>query len=399
MNLRGKFLGSVCLVVAAFIPSKAKSDDKVKVMPPIQLEDTIRGISVPKRARFLVADIRIGGASVKDLFSNSDSADVSQSDYYSLKRETVTIRLKERRLLSRLKYLSLTDEHSYLVVILVDPRKAGALRWIREKASILFGSGFSVQLKYPIATALPICERVTQVILSGIDSHLQEVITKAGQAETSISLDQLFLLLRRDRLDSFMNKLGPIERQCPVAVRLLKWVRNDEVQGFEFKKYEVTPELGSILDSLSTSLVGFKKWQRYNFRVSIVGYTDPKAVQDPKVSRFLLSPAKTGVKSLASRSRLDVYYKGCDEDRPTIGLPQYVDFFSSSGRLVRSPIQTNCELGAVRAYAASAFVAERLGEANMEYEYATGGVSSSTGADEQKRKVEVKIVVKAAKKR
>jgi hypothetical protein len=240
---------------------------------------------------------------------------------------------------------------------------------------------------------------VTQVIFQGIDSHLQEQITKAGQTEASVSLDQLFLLLRKDRLDSFMNKLGPIEKICPDAFNLLKWIRNDEVHGFEFKKYAVTPELSSVLDVISKSLAGFQKWQRYDFRVAVVGYTDPTAVQNPRESKFYLNSTRTGVKSLASRQHLEVLYRECSGDHLVTSTPQYIDFFTSDvQQLVRSPIETNCELGAVRAYAATAFLVERLGRQNMQYEYATGGISPTAGADELKRKVDLKIIVKAATK-
>lgn len=388
-------LAFIYLALAFSFPVTAKCSAVVELMPPIQLEETLRGISIQKRPRFLIEDIRIGDTSVLGLFLNSDSDQVSTRDYYRLGKETISIRLREDRLLSRLKYIALTNEPAYLDVYLVDPRKSGALRRLREKASSFWGPGFSKQFRYPITINLPVCERVTQVIFYGIDAHLQHEVTK-GQTEISVSLEHLFQLLRKDRLDSFMKKLGPIEKICPGAFRLFEWIRNEAVYGFEFKRYEVTPELGSVLDAIAKSLARFQRWQRYDFRILVVGYTDPVAVQDPGKSRFFLDSARTGVKSLASKP-LAVYYRGCNGNRPVSGNLQYVDFFTPAGQLVRSPIETNCELGAVRAFAATAFLVERLGRKNIQYLYATGGISPTGSTEEFQRKVDLKIVVKAAK--
>lgn len=395
-------LASVYFVLFSFFSVNASGDDSIEFMPAIQLEDAVRGISVPKKPRFLVKDIRIGNTSVLDLFLISDSPVISKREYYSFRDEIITIRLKEERLLSRLKYISLTAVPDFLTVYLVDPQNDGALRWVREKASPVFGPGFSAQLIYPIEIDLPPCDRLTQVIFHGMHTQLDEKIaeiTKTGQTEASVSLDYLFLLLQRGRLDAFMRKLGPIEKTCPGAFRLLSWARNEEVYGFEFKRYAVTPELGSVLDTISKSIAQYQRWQRYDFKISVVGYTDTAAVMKPEESKFYLDPARTGVKSLASRPHLEIHYRNCHGNHPVDGVPQYVDFFrSSGGQLVRSIIETNCELGAVRAYSATAFLLERLGRKNMQYEYATGGISPTGGAADLKRKVDLKIVVKAATK-
>ena len=140
---------------------------------------------------------------------------------------------------------------------------------------------------------------LTQVIFQGIDSLLQSEIVKAGQVEGSLSLDQLFLLLRKDGLDAFMDKFGPIDPACP-AFRMLKWIRNEEVHGFEYEEYSVNSELGEILNAVSKSVSEFQKWSRYNFRISVVGYTDSITVQgnvNVKKSRLLARPQE-----LASRA-------------------------------------------------------------------------------------------------
>ena len=375
-------------------------------MPSIQIEDFTKGVHIEKRTRLIVEDIRIGETSVRDLFSNSDSNVVSDEDYLSRKQETIILKVKDRRFLSRLNYLILTNEPAYLIVQLVDPRKgssaSGIVRWFRRTIYFFLGDSDFKQLKYPITINLPPCDRLTQIIFHGMHTQIDDKITeitKSGQTEASVSLDHLFLLLQKDRLDAFMRKLGPLEKTCPGAFRLLSWARNEEVYGFEFKRYAVTPELGSVLDAISKSIAQYQKWQRYDFKISVVGYTDSTAVMKPEESKFFLDPAKTGVRSLTSRPRLEVHYRNCHDDHPVDGVPKYVDFFRpSGGQLVRSIIETNCELGAARAYSATAFLVERLGRNNMHYEYATGGISPTGSADDLKRKVDLKIVVKAATK-
>ena len=133
-------LALTLFALIVWVPVVAICSDASETLQPIRIPDAIHGIHVKKRTRFIVADIRVGATSVKDIFSNSDTSESYDDDYLSWKEEDIVIKLKEERFLSRFSYLALTNDPAYLTVYLVDPKEGGLARWFREHLLSLSGA-------------------------------------------------------------------------------------------------------------------------------------------------------------------------------------------------------------------------------------------------------------------
>jgi hypothetical protein len=202
--------------------------------------------------------------------------------------------------------------------------------------------------------------------------------------------------LVKEDLDPFLAKLEPSEKDdpCFTTFTLLKWVRNQEAQGFEFSRYRLNDAPRDVLSIVATASGNvLQKWRLYALQIDVTGYTDAIAFE----TALPVDAASTGVAS--ARDPVRISYAGCANDRLTAREPQFLDFHAPAGTPVGSTIDDNCELGAARAWVAAAFLRERLGTNHVAYRYGTGGIADAKGMKESEalqRKVGVRITVRAA---
>lgn len=366
---------------------------------PVHLNDLADGLTISKRERLRVKDIRVGSTSIKNLFLEVDANEVSSTGYYFGNDENVIIKLKDTRSLEELRSMLLARNQTSFIFVDLEDSKRDLLRSLYESnRSFLPEVEFLSTIKIPIFDP---CVRVTKVIFRGIDSIVKREVKREGQTEVVLSLDSIFEMLIRENLGPFMADLGPSDDQSKscTTFNLLKWLRNEDVHGFEFQEYRINNDLQAILAAITDSLASMRGWKLHHFRIEVVGYTD----QTPVEAISLLGD-RTGVGSLEkSHTPLSVYLDGCLGDHLRGRTPRFVEFYATEGELVRSPLKSNCELGAVRAYVATAFMTERLQKQDVEFKYATGGVSSIDAPNKNdgkndglKRRIDVRITVMAA---
>jgi outer membrane protein OmpA-like peptidoglycan-associated protein len=256
-----------------------------------------------------------------------------------------------------------------------------------------------------VAVEIP-CEEVTRVIYRRVNEIVKRKVlevVKEGATKQNIELDEVFAELLRGEMEQYIDRLGTpqAESPCSKTFRLLKWLRGDDVPGFEFGEYELNEELKGLLQPVTDALTETRAAsERYDLEVKVVGYTDD-------------IPVKTkGIKLLRENMGSDdwshvvdfpeIKYGGCSGDHQDGHRPVYTALFGGRGRQIRGRIYNNCELGAVRAYVAANYLVMRLGRESVSYSYATGGIFSNSHKkdnddDRNKRKVKITFTVNAAR--
>lgn len=361
----------------------------------IRLQNLVTGHPIIKKSRFRVVDIKVDKTSVKDLFLPVDGENQGLGSYFG-RREVVTLKVNDKRVLSKLRSLLLSQEKPHLSLFLEDTGPIAS--FYKMFSPIIFTKlEISTAMEVPLTIDITPCERITRIVYRSIDSILSREISRAGQTQGSVTLDQVFDMLLRDKLEPYLETLTPSERSNPCfnTFNLLKWLRNQEAHGFEFAEYRLNQGLKAVLLSVTDSLYKIRNWRRHNLQIDIIGYTD--SVPFERRPYLWLRADATGIDNL--HDPLSIYYAGCAKDRITGDYPVFISLDTPTGNPIGEQINDNCELGATRAYVTAAFLIKGLGRENVKYKYATGGVSDSTlerKDDALKRKVGARITVKAA---
>jgi hypothetical protein len=368
-----------------------------------RLEDFVAGVRIRERIRLRVKDIVAGKTSVRYLFKAVEQREPTRWEYYSGAENTLNLMLTapgkveelRAKLIAGSKELPHADNQYLLRVVLEDDTATFLRR--------LFPDRFAKDIV--IAIEMP-CEEMTHVIYRRINEIVKGKVREAlkkGVTQEEIELDEVFEELLRGELEQYIDSLGPsqAESPCSKTFRLLKWLRGEDVPGFEFGEYELSGELKSLLQPVTDALnETHATSERYDLKVKIVGYTDEVPVRAGGIE---LRREKTGVDDWNHLTNFpDIKYGGCDGDHAGGDDPVYVALSGGQGRQVRGRIYNNCELGAVRAYVATGYLATRLGHEGASYSYATGGIYSnadqkSRGDDRGKRKVEIAFTINAAR--
>jgi hypothetical protein len=370
----------------------------VRQLRPARLSQLAAGIRVPARVGFRVDQLKIGRVDVKGLFVIAGGGKPSTATYYLGPGNDILIRVRDELSLQELRAIALVKEGVPLEVVLRDDTKSRLLA-LYERWRLIFPSPILqrvVQIPIdldPIST----CDKVTRIFYHGIDSILRTEIRKAGQTSAQVRLDAVYALLLKEKIEPFLASLDPVARNNPCfgTFALLKWLRNEKVEGFEFGKYTLHSGLRGILSGVSDSLLAMRP-QLYHIEIEVIGFADPTPIKETSIP---LQASASGVNYLTNIGQaLNVYYEGCSGDALSGSAPRLIDFGAGVGSRVVNAIKNNCELGAVRAYVAAAYMMGRLGTAWVAYRYGTGGVLRMQGDDLRKRRVEVKIKVKSASK-
>ncbi len=271
-------------------------------------------------------------------------------------------------------------------------------RFLGGWLSLCFQCSKRIEIPFTIDYATP-CEEVTRVIYLAIGSEMAKEVRLEGDSPTSIPLDHIFSLLLTDKVVPFIQHLSPIDRnnQCFKEFDLLNWLRNEKIEGFDLSDYALRQGLREVLRGIGGTLAGMK-WERYHFYIELIGYADQSVFQRARP----LSQRDTGIGGWNQiRHPLAVYYRGCKGNRLLEKNPTSVAFGEESEMLVGGEIKDNCELGAARAYVATAFLVNLLGTNNIEYKYGTGGIieTNDRSLDYLNRRIEIRIVAKSAERR
>jgi hypothetical protein len=368
---------------------------------PVTLEQLYAGHFVRIKERFAVSRVQIAGKDVTELFV----LQARRPTAWAPSRLTYAkIKIRNQQSLLKLQTLLTQQKDPRLVLIIEDDG------WI---ATIYRGLPQFIQIskKFKDTIHVPVdltpCEEITAIIYKNIDAVLKRVIERAGQTGEPVTLDYVFELLVKEKINPFMarmERLRPLEAQhkCFATFSLLNWLRKKEAKGFEFAGYRITDDLKEILGRVGSSLRETQGWQRHQFRIYVIGYTDDIRFgkDDYGGGRELqLLAGRAGIRSLSDPLR--IWYAGCSGDVLNNKDPVDIPFGSTGQREVGDLVSDNCELGAVRAYVALAFLRQVMGTDAVEYLYATGGISPTAPKgveDAATRKAEIRFRVMAARK-
>jgi hypothetical protein len=382
------------VVVTAFMAPLYSFGQTARV---VRLGDFVKGVSVSAQTRFKVGDVTVGETSVKSLFEVFLPGDPSMWDYYTGKRGNVTLRIKSQAHLAQLNQIIVEQRSSGLAILLRDDRDV----FLKRVWGLRDGSRFRRIVELRVILPPLSCDAITRIVYQTIKARITDQLQ--GETDTRIDLDVVFDKLMGGQIDLFMASLQHVtpRDRCFRTLQLLKWLKGDEVAGFEFGEYGLNEGLQALVDPVIDALNDSRKrWERYHLNVRIVGYTDPILVKKKEIDIRL---DKTGVGNWdIVGNRLNVWYSGCDGEALSGRVPQYVDFGNNRGRRIDGKISNNCELGAVRAYVAMVYFMNRLGRKDIEYSYAAGGVYAGRNAVNDKdgsrhRRMDIELTIKAAK--
>jgi hypothetical protein len=368
------------------------------VLGQVRLQDLVVGHPVTKKARFDVADVTVDNVSVRDLFLSLRNPTSFGARVFG-GRDQVILKLKDKAAFLTLRSLLLTQQQPRLRLQLVDPGVMPDLAKLLHSVKTLEKSN---HVDVPLEVEITPCERITRIVYRSIDSILSRELERAGQTHRAVTLDEVFDLLLKEQIDPFIKGLEPSQQSdsCFSTFTLLKWLRNQEVHGFEFSRYRLNDQLQSVLLVVATSSRNVQKWRHYSLEIDVTGYTDPHGFDKHLLAlgkHLEAEAASTGV--LTARDPLQLFYAGCSNDRLIGQIPHFVDFDVPTGIPVGKTIDDNCELGAVRAWVTAAYLRERLGTYGVKYRYGSGGIAGGTqelSKEALQRKVDVRITVKAA---
>jgi hypothetical protein len=377
---------------------QAFGEPAVRVLASVKLKELVAGVRIPRRVGSRITAMRIGQVAVEKLFVFPAERAPSAATYYLRRSDDILVKVRDEAALQELRAIALVRESMPLEVVLRDDTKS-AVRSFYERCQSLFPAlRLERVVRIPLELELvSTCDRVTRIFYHGVDSILSSEVRRAGQTQVMVSLDAVFTLLLKERIEPFLASLDPVTRADPCfgTFGLLKWLRHEEVERFEWGGYSLLAGLKGILFGVAESLMGMQRQHQLNrIEIDLVGYADPTAVK-----AIPLRAADTGVDDLsAGRYALRVHYGGCSGDKLTGNAPRLVEFLATGGLpAIGDAIKSNCELGAVRAYVAAAYLKGRLGNRQVSYRYGTGGVLRADVDDARKRKVDVRIRVMGAK--
>jgi hypothetical protein len=357
-----------------------------------RIDDLIQGWSFETRAGLQVVNVRVRNRNVVDLFEPISSSDPSFLQYYFAQNHVIRLQLARRSSPEILRAILIAENTDRISISL---RDFHLMFW----QSILPEDHFNTVVDIIVETP---CDEITRVIYELVESRVRERVV-GGQTEKHIQLDQLFEMLLKDKIEPYVKSLEPIKQSDPCfkTFRLLKWLRGEDVSGFDFGEYRIHEGLRNLLQPALTGLIeGRQAWTRNTLEVNIVGFTDPVAVAHP----IPLSLDATGVSNWGQVAHpLEVRYGGCIGDTLTAATPVYFELDRNGGLEVGPEVTNNCKLGAARSYITTAYVVGILGRDGIRYRYATGGIHGAVagreniGEDPTKRKVDIEFVVRRAK--
>lgn len=355
---------------------------------PVSLQDLReRGLSIHTRKRFHVVDITVEDISVMELFKPDKDEESHWVDHFTEKTihfiidsqgvDELATKLKEHKAVG-------------LSVILLD--KLQIWRWVPWND---YDELHKREFLIPIKTT---CEEITNIFYREIVSTVKEQfeLAMAGGTNKPVNINVVFSELVKGKIEDYITTLEAVNRdsKCQTTFELLQWLKGGEAAGFESGKYFLREDLQAMLQTVESGAQTIKdEWSQYILEIRIVGFAD----QHNFKHEIPLLAEQTGIYWGNVKDPPDVHYSGCRKNElDTPSNPVYIDFDTARDVSI-STIENNCQLGAVRAYVAMIYLFNRLGASNTAFSYATGGVHPTATRDADKRKVEVELMIKAAR--
>jgi hypothetical protein len=355
---------------------------------PVPLEAFTGAVYIETQSRFEVASITVGKTRVDYLFNlNTPQAAWWKGGYFALQPRKLMVKsgadwetLREKVKAEGADELKVNLKDDHLSI----------WSWIPGLRDI-----YSQDCRI----ALTSCEQRTQLIYTKLSQRTQEQLQIKGEATADLKVDDVYYKLLNDTLKDYMKDLPvPVDGPCVNEIKLKEFLDGRGTEGFSSRGYQLYQGLEGFLDTMAVVMRdAAKNWSPYHLDVKIIGYTD----HDRVGRKIDLLTTETGIDESVWRSTpLEVYYDGCQND--LIKQPHYVEYSSNAQANPIKDIENNCQLGAVRAYVATAYLRSKLGTDNVSYSYATGGIArASTGragpVNPDDRRIEVEFTMKGAR--
>jgi len=351
----------------------------------VSREQLLDGVTIHKRKRMIVRDIRAGNVSVKHLFQPFHEQEPSTFEYYvKTASDSLTLRVAGPDHLQTLLETLALQHTTRLTIVLRDDRDT----FLRGKWPF-DDSYFNAVLEWTVLETP--CEQITHIVYRKVRDSVREQL-REGSTWRRVALNDVFDVLVHGDIDSYMRSLDPVRKKDPCfhTFELYQWLKGEQVAGFAFGEYELGEGMRGSLRPAADALLEMRRdWKRYRLQIRVTGYTDASRMEKKKE----LSASETGVEVAGP---LDVRYRGCSSETLDGKAPLYISLGRHEGTSVGGKIANNCELGAVRAYVALAYFEQLLGHDGVDYEYATGGVHpEATKRDAAHRKLDIELEVRA----
>jgi hypothetical protein len=393
---------SLFVILSASLHCSAQTEET----QPVQLDDFYAGVYPRAQRRYQMKDIKVGDVSVKHLFKKIPRPDPAWYPGGYLRTEPIPLVIEGGKEWRELRQVLIAHPDCPLEVVLQDawdPIWSRLSRWDSEHPY-----GYSISI--PVTFKQTPCDEVTRLIYEKIISKLMkeenETVTKEGQANRRLDINEVFDKLRVDNeLEAYIDKLDPVTNPCVETIRLLKLQTEEKTTGFGSGEYTLHKKIQDGLKLIISGMETEPDWWKSELSLKVTGFTDEVEVTKSRNKKLEIN--NSGVSTDAwSRinNRFEVYYSGCQDNKLNVkGRFVYLSFTGSrSEKEVGLTITNNCELGAVRAYVAMVYLTSELGRISPEDSYATGGIYSGPDAkntknDPEKRRVHVEFVIRAAK--
>jgi flagellar motor protein MotB len=389
-----------CLLIALLIllTCSCQSRAGIEATDAVRLETFLVGVIRFAQRRYQVKDIKVGEVSVLSLFNEVTREDPGWWPGGFLRNEKIHLVLKGGKEWGQLRQILIAHDDAPLDVIMRD-----------EWNPLSRTDPYEYRIRIPVVVEKTPCDLVTRVVYEKVVSKVikdetDKSFIKEGQTEKHLDISDLVEKLRDDKeIEAYIDDMDPATAPCVKTIRLLKSNREAKTTRFGSGEYTLYDDIQQGLKLIIEVLATDAGWWKSELSLKVTGFTDEVEVQN--LSNKQLQIDKTGIDADAWRrinNRFDVYYSGCDKNKVK-AQPIYISFDGGTGEhQVKSQIENNCELGAMRAYVALVFLTNALGRVSPEDTYATGGVISgkdvSKNADDpEKRRVHVELIMRAAK--
>jgi flagellar motor protein MotB len=387
---------SVLIILTCSWQCYADTEETAAVRP----EAFVVGVIHPAQRRYHVKDIKIGEVSVLSLFRKIPREDPGWFPAGGLRLTDVRLSLPDGNLEALRRILIAHRDKPVVEVVMRD-----AWNPFRRKVP------HEYRIKIPVIIEITPCDKVTRVIYEKVVSKLikeknEQSLTKR-ETDTQVDINELFDKLRNNKeIESYMDTLDlPTDAPCVKTIHLLKKSKEEKKTRFEPGEYTLSEDMKQGLKLIIDAMATEPGWWKTDVTVKVTGFTDAVEVQQHLGEKVQISETGIGADAWSRiNNRFEVYYSGCDKNKLRVkDRAVYLSFDGGKGELyVGDEIDNNWEFGAVRAYVAMVYLTNVLGRDNPEDSYAPGGIYSGAdarknGDDDQKRRVHVEIIMRAAK--
>lgn len=390
---------SLSIILSGAVLCRAGTVKDTIETAPVPLDKFWVGVKRQARRRYVIKDIRVGDVPVRDLFNLQPRPGATRWPGGYLWLDDIWLIIAGGNQFAELRQILIAHPNHSLEVVLQDT-------WNPLNSE----KPYEYSILIPVTFEETGCEIVTRLIYEKLisdqikDVHEQDI--QKRQANRRLDIDDVFAKLHDGKqIETFIKSLDSITpKPCVETIELLKSQTDGKVTRFASGQYTLENQIRDGLTLIIKAMETSRDWWKSDVSVRVIGYTDEVEVTIKKDKELKIDQAKISADAWRRINyRFDVSYGGCKKDKlDEKDQYVYVGFPGNSGeQKVGSPIQNNCELGAVRAYVAMVYLTNELHRTGPEDSYATGGIYYGTDVtgkdDEKRRRVHVELILRAAK--